>query len=366
MTAPLPKPPTSTATLVWRASLAVPFALALVVVLWVRLTASPHTPPPTPPPPLRWTLVAEDRYVETWTRMGSGVVGVGELGRIVDASEDASRWRERAIIVAGDAIPAYQDLPAIPAEPILETTPGIAVAADGGLLVVGGLEESADSTILRSTDGAKTWVRVTEIEAGLLTSVRFAGSTGLASGPAGAVVRSDDDGRTWTLVWTPTDLNLFDLALSPSGHAWAVGEQGVVIRSEDGGRTWTGAVFSRQPLYATAYLDDRRGWVVGAAGTILATADGGRTFASQGLPAREGAARLPAFAAVAVLRDAPTPLVVVAGQGGLVLVGRGEGAWTDARLPEGAGTVTGLLDMGAYVLAATDERRIYRAEVPAR
>lgn len=366
MTTPLPKPPTSSATLIWRASLAVPFALALVVVLWVRLTASPHTPPPPAPPSLRWTLVAEERYVETWTRMGSGVVGVGELGRIIDAGEDASNWRERAIIVADDAIPAYQDLPAIPAEPILETTPGIAVAADGGLLVVGGLEETTDSTVLRSTDGAKTWVRATEIEAGLLTSVRCAGAVAIASGPAGIVVRSDDDGRTWTRVRTTTDLDLFDVAITESGHAWAVGEQGVVIRSEDGGRTWTGAVFGRQPLYATAFVDDRRGWAVGAAGTIFATSDGGRTFASQGLPAREGAARLPAFASVAVLRDAPSPLVVVGGQGGLVLVGRGDGAWTDARLPEGAGTVTCLLDMGSYVLAATDARRVYRAEVPAR
>lgn len=366
MTTPSPKPPTSTATLVWRASLAAPFALALVVVLWVRLTASPHAPADPPPEPLRWTLVSEERYIETWTRVGSGIVGVGELGRILDAGEDASKWRERAIVVAGDIIPAYEDLPAIPAEPILETTPGIAVARDGGLLVVGGLEESADSTILRSTDGARTWVRATEIEAGLLTSVRFAGSMGLASGPAGAVVRTEDNGRTWARVRTPTDLNLFDVAVTESGHAWAVGEQGVALRSEDGGRTWTGAVFGRQPLYATALLDDRRGWAVGAAGTILATEDGGRTFVSQGIPAREGAARLPAFTAVAVLRDARTPLVVVAGQGGIVLVGRGDGAWTDARLPEGAGTVTTLLDMGSYVLAATDERRIYRAEVPGR
>jgi hypothetical protein len=307
--------------------------------------------------------ISTDRFVEAWTLSRDRVVAVGELGLLADSNLAGEDWHERPVIVASDALPAYKDLPAIPAQPILETTPSVAIAPDGSVILVGGVEDSSDSTMLRSTDAGRSWARAAGPAAGLLTSVRFTERAGLGCGPAGAILRSTDQGATWQRVASPTDLDLVAIAAAPDGHAWAVGEQGVVLRSDDAGATWTGAVFGRQALVACAFADARRGWVVGAAGTILATADGGRTFVAESLAAGSAPSRVPALVSICLAGD--EPLVVVGGEGGLVLVGRGDGAWTTTRLAGETGTVTSLVPTGRWVLAATDTRHVYRAEVPA-
>ena len=357
------RPATVAGALPWRLCLAAPLVLAVVAVLWIRLTPAPRKPAALPPPKLTWSLVASDRYIEAWASDGSSILATGEVGVFARGSATGDTWRDQAIVVASDAIPPYKDLPAIPARPILETTPGIAVAPDGAVVLVGGIDESADSTILRSTDAGRSWVRTPLVRAGLLTSVRFAANVGIATGPAGAILRSTDGGASWSPVGTPTDLNLFACDVTGSGRALAVGEQGVVLRSDGDGLDWQGAIFAEHSLYACRLLDDRRAFVAGAAGTILATADGGRSFVSVGLDSGDGLNRVPAVASLAVVDGKSGPLVVAGLEGGLVLVGRGDGVWSETHLEEESGTVTSLIVVDGAVLAATDTRHVYRADV---
>lgn len=345
----------------WRLCLAVPAAVLLVLVLWTWL----GTPPSSPafrPPTLAWTRMPGEHVVTAWARSGDLVVGVGELGVFFETTATAETWRETPIVVASDRIPAYKDLPAIPARSILEETTAIAVAPNGRIVLAGGLEETADSTIVSSPDRGRSWVRAPLVEAGLLTSVAFGTRMGLATGPAGAVVRSTDRGATWTKLAAPTDLALYSVAIGPDDRAIAVGEQGVVLRSTDSGATWAGATYGTSPLFACAVAAERA-WAVGASGRILATRDGGRTFVAEDLPASGTLARIPALTSIAVLDRRDGPVVAIGGEGGLVLVGRGDGAWAETHIPGESGTVLSLLATEDGFLAATDTHHIHRAVV---
>lgn len=97
----------------------------------------------------------------------------------------------------------------------------------------------------------------------------------------GALLRSDDAGRTWTNLG---GTSLFDVVVDPSDPQVVVGssEQGVV-RSTDGGRTFS-AQASPPVLGPLAWSGELIG--VDVAGTVMASSDAGASWTSRGtLPA---------------------------------------------------------------------------------
>ncbi len=73
---------------------------------------------------------------------------------------------------------------------------------------------------------------------GLFTSIAAAGSRLIAVGQDGRIVLSDDDGKSWRQVETPTSVLLTGVAFASPQIGWATGQMGVILYTKDGGDHW--------------------------------------------------------------------------------------------------------------------------------
>jgi photosystem II stability/assembly factor-like uncharacterized protein len=110
---------------------------------------------------------------------------------------------------------------------------------------------------------------------------------GCAVGPQGLIIRTPDDGATWSKVAAATAEDLFDVDLEADGSGWAVGGGGAALSTPDGGATWEGrsvALDGDLDLRAVQTLDGARAVAVGGDlsgqghGTVASTSDGGTTW----------------------------------------------------------------------------------------
>jgi photosystem II stability/assembly factor-like uncharacterized protein len=150
-----------------------------------------------------------------------------------------------------------------------------------------------DNTILYTEDGGSNWVKAANVPrssvANKLNRVR-AGANGfaIAVGEMGALLASNDYGKTWQRLREEEDLAWNDVAILDGGVLVVVGEFGNVLRSENGGKRW-----EKQPapvpgsLMSVAFRDASNGVAVGLDGVVLTTADGGRKWSSAMLSIRE-------------------------------------------------------------------------------
>ena len=136
-----------------------------------------------------------------------------------------------------------------------------------------------DGLILRSEDEGRSWTRVDSGIRDDLNVVAFSkdGDTALVGGDGGAVLFSTDDGQSWQRPEGATHTNkaFYDAALSSDGRiAAAVGRRGLIRVSLDRGNSWidpgnvtpkdlNGVVLSRDGKTVVAAGDD---------GTILVAA----------------------------------------------------------------------------------------------
>lgn len=151
--------------------------------------------------------------------------------------------------------------------------------------------------ILETNDGGKTWGIVPSPTDRALYNIRFADDKhGWICGQAGQMLNTTDGGKTWTEQKTGTDKYLFAVyAVSPT-HVYAIGDESTLIETTDGGATWSTrkiaqsqqgvtddiALAMKDPVfYDIEFTDDQNGWIVGEFGTIQHTADGGKTWKTQ-------------------------------------------------------------------------------------
>lgn len=184
----------------------------------------------------------------------------------------------------------------------------------------------------------------------VLQAAAQAGQRLVAAGERGVVLISDDAGRQWRQVRTPTSVGLTALHFVDAQHGWAVGHGGVVLATNDGGNTWRrqldGVQIARllvaaaresgsekaiadaqrllkegpdKPLLDAHFFDAKHGWVVGAFNFALTTEDGGSTW-------RVASSRLdnPKQLHLYALR-ARGDTLLIAGEQGLVLLSRDRG-----------------------------------------
>jgi photosystem II stability/assembly factor-like uncharacterized protein len=170
---------------------------------------------------------------------------------------------------------------------------------------------------MRSTDGGKTFKVVSRLgEADLHQIRRVHGRLYAFDAVLGAILISEDDGKTWTERFTPRQLVL-DFVVDPEdpdlllasteeqiyrsedgGERWRPATQGRAPRldwpapdalmradkdglfqvSSDGGQTWEQRGRLEGEPYKVRALDAEHAFVALSDGTILETTDGGRTF----------------------------------------------------------------------------------------
>ena len=101
--------------------------------------------------------------------------------------------------------------------------------------------ETASSTavVARSIDRGASWSNIDITSVGLY-GVTFGNNIFVAVGDNGKIVRSTDNGTSWTAVTSPTslDLNAVSFADGTSTFA-AVGDNGTIIISSDNGTSWS-------------------------------------------------------------------------------------------------------------------------------
>src|SRR5919199_4546185 len=111
-------------------------------------------------------------------------------------------------------------------------------------------------------------------------------STCVAVGGGGTLLRSTDGGRTWRSQPSGTPNWLGGVACPSPSTCVAVGFNGTLLRSTDGGRTWRRQPSGTpNPLSGVACLSPSTCVAVGG-DAILRSTDGGRTWRSQRNPSR--------------------------------------------------------------------------------
>ena len=202
---------------------------------------------------------------------------------------------------------------------------GICVLNDGVCVIVGGGREDDPAVILRSEDAGASWNRVEVGVQARLYAVHFPTSlVGYAVGLRGTVLKTTDGGKTWALknsetkVWLatvffltvdrgfvagsdevletadggehwrslrdelpelPRDTWIRDLTFVNPNTGFLVGDGGLALKTDDGGATWISLETGTQTwLRAISFLDEGVGFVAGAQGLLLATHDGGASW----------------------------------------------------------------------------------------
>ncbi|MDT8440594.1 MAG: YCF48-related protein [Desulfuromonadales bacterium] len=115
----------------------------------------------------------------------------------------------------------------------------------------------------------------------LLLDGQFAGDRVVTVGERGHILISADQGRSWQQQPVPTRATLTSLFFVDSDLGFAAGHDGVILRSEDGGQSWQ-LVYAdpddERPILDLWFHDRRRGFAVGAYGLLLTTGDSGRSW----------------------------------------------------------------------------------------
>lgn len=138
-------------------------------------------------------------------------------------------------------------------------------------------------TILRSSDGGRTWARQMSGTVFTLSSVRFADSkNGWAVGNKGTILATRDGGQTWEKQESPVDYYHMDVCFVSPLKGFIVSERTHILATRDGGRTWQ-VRFSDEDyiLKSVSFCDERNGWAAGEFGHTYHTADGGETWEKQ-------------------------------------------------------------------------------------
>lgn len=191
---------------------------------------------------------------------GSDGYAAGNLGSLFETDDGGATW------TAIDGPPT--DLAVL------------GIAADAGRVVtVGQLGE----IFVRDGDD---WAAAANDNEERLFSVALLGDgAAVAVGAFGTILRSTDNGESWTRIpvdWSAVlsdgfEPHLYDVAVASDGAVVAVGEFALVMRSADGGANWQSVHTGEESLFGVA-LDGAHGLAVGQDGLVLSTSDDGKSW----------------------------------------------------------------------------------------
>lgn len=179
----------------------------------------------------------------------SGVWAVGERGVVLRSRDRGASWQR---------VPA-------PARGALR-----AVTTAGRGVLVGGV----DGVVLHARDGER-FAASTGVGDAEVTALWSDGTTSIAVGRNGIVLRATDGGARWTRVESGTRRTLTGVWGSGPDDLYAVGAGGTILVSNDGGARWT--VLPRMAdddLRAVVGRGRRDVYIVGTSAAVLHTRDG--------------------------------------------------------------------------------------------
>jgi len=192
----------------------------------------------------------------------------------------------------------------------------------------------------------------------LLLAAAQAGPRAVCVGERGAILYSDDGGRTWSRADSSARSTLTAVFFLDAERGWAVGHDGVVLLTKDAGKSWEQTRFEpeeKKPLLDVWFADARRGFAVGAYGTFLETLDGGRTWRARKVLADD-------MHLNAVAGGADGKLYLAGEQGTLLRSDDGGRAWKTLASPYRGSYFGALRLKGGGVLAFGLRGHIHRSQ----
>jgi photosystem II stability/assembly factor-like uncharacterized protein len=139
-----------------------------------------------------------------------------------------------------------------------------------------------------TTDGGKTWsdwsLHVSDpVSHGIFDAIRVGSSIYLA-GESGVVLRSDDQGQSFSMLTSPDPSTLFGILATRQGTLLTFGVAGEVFRSTDQSKTWSHAnITADADLAAGLVLDSGDILIVSEDGGVFESKDDGQNFQTIGL-----------------------------------------------------------------------------------
>jgi photosystem II stability/assembly factor-like uncharacterized protein len=154
--------------------------------------------------------------------------------------------------------------------------------------VAGGNAGKTNGVIRHTSDGGATWTTQLTTPGAVISKVAaLDGSQAWAVGGspvsgAGVILHTSNGGATWDTQYSGATVPwLCDAAFVDASTGWVVGERGTVLRTADDGLTWTTVtVPTHEDLTAVWFTGAANGWIVGDGAAMLHTTDGGATWAS--------------------------------------------------------------------------------------
>lgn len=130
--------------------------------------------------------------------------------------------------------------------------------------------EIENSPILKSINS----IHFVDENLGFLT-----GTMNIGPVESSVVMKTENGARSWDLVYSETGQQNFSEAFfSKEGDGLIIGENGAIIRTEDNGRTWSEINLSSSDLNGIIAMKNYETVVVGDNGSIYSTADAGNTW----------------------------------------------------------------------------------------
>lgn len=168
------------------------------------------------------TSGTEARLMQVGVNASGLAVAVGEFGTVIRSKDAGKTWEKLTLDWAGFREDGYE--PHIYAVDV----------DDAGRIVLG----AEFAYVIVSTDGGDTWSLTNKGEKSIFSIHLLPEGTGFAVGQEGLVMKTTDAGNTWSAIDAHSDANLFGVWSSKHGEIVITGQR-ALLRSSDNGATWT-------------------------------------------------------------------------------------------------------------------------------
>jgi photosystem II stability/assembly factor-like uncharacterized protein len=191
----------------------------------------------------------------------------------------------------------------------------------------------------------------------LLLDGATAGPTAVAVGERGTIIRSTDGGRSWVPMGCPTLTTLTGITFSENNTGWAVGHDAIILHSTDGGITWAKQWQGdlNDSFLDVLAIDATHVIAIGAYGLFISTHNGGASWTRTHI--------IPADFHLNRVSRGPTGTLYIAGEHGTLLRSTDQGASWVALHTDYQGSFYGILPLDEHALVAYGLRgRVYRSD----
>lgn len=142
----------------------------------------------------------------------------------------------------------------------------------------------AFGTIMKTTDGGKTWENQISGTTASLLSVSFVDKNNGWAGGSNTILKTTDGGKSWTVLTTSSSVNINAVYFLNSTTGFIAGGK-TIQKTIDGGKNFANVTMPSLSVWYSIikmhFVSSKTGWAVGTSGAIFKTIDGGNTWVDQ-------------------------------------------------------------------------------------